>query len=167
MRDRVVLTTLRVLALAVVLCLFRPTLVVRAAVNQQNVVAVLLDDSRSMTIPDQDSKARAEFLRAQFGPDGALQKSLADKFLVRVFRFSSTAGRLGSVEEMRFDGVQTKLGPALTSVREELAGLPVAGVVLVTDGADTTDTSISDALLGLKAEKRRYLPSASAAAAAA
>ena len=153
-RDRVVLTTLRVLALAVVLfCLFRPTLVVRAAVNQQNVVAVLLDDSRSMTIPDQDSKARAEFLRAQFGPDGALQKSLADKFLVRVFRFSSTAGRLGSVEEMRFDGVQTKLGPALTSVREELAGLPVAGVVLVTDGADTTDTSISDALLGLKAEK--------------
>ena len=59
-RDRVVLTTLRVLALAVVLfCLFRPTLVVRAAVNQQNVVAVLLDDSRSMTIPDQDSKARA------------------------------------------------------------------------------------------------------------
>ena len=93
-----------------------------------------------MTIPDQDSKARAEFLRAQFGPDGALQKSLADKFLVRVFRFSSTAGRLGSVEEMRFDGVQTKLGPALTSVREELAGLPVAGVVLVTDGADTTDT---------------------------
>src|SRR5688572_4770905 len=153
-RDRVVLTTLRVLALAVVLfCLFRPTLVVRAAVNQQNVVAVLLDDSRSMQIPDQDSKARAEFVRAQFGPDGPLQKSLADKFLVRVFRFSSTAGRLGSVEEMRFDGVQTKLGPALTSVREELAGLPVAGVVLVTDGADTTDTSISDALLGLKAEK--------------
>ena len=38
-------------------------------------------------------------------------------------------------------------------MREELAGLPVAGVVLVTDGADTTDTSISDALLGLKAEK--------------
>jgi hypothetical protein len=47
-RDRVVLTTLRLLALAVVLfCLFRPTLVVRAAVDQQNVVAVVLDDSRS------------------------------------------------------------------------------------------------------------------------
>jgi uncharacterized membrane protein len=153
-RDRVVLTTLRVLALAVVLfCLFRPTLVVRAAVNQQNVVAVLLDDSRSMQIPDQDGKARAEFLRAQFGQDGALLKSLSDKFLVRVFRFSSTAGRVESVGEMRFDGVQTKLGPALTSVREELAGLPVAGVVLVSDGADTTDTAIGDALLGLKAEK--------------
>ena len=153
-RDRVVLTTLRVLALAVVLfCLFRPTLVVRAAVNQQNVVALVLDDSRSMQIPDQNSQPRGEFLRGQFGEKGELLASLKDKFLVRVFRFSSAAGRLGSAAEMRFDGSQTKLGPALTSVREELAGLPVAGIVLVTDGADTTDASIGDALLGLKAEK--------------
>jgi uncharacterized membrane protein len=153
-RDRVVLTSLRLLALAVVLfCLFRPTLVVRAAVNQQNVVAVLLDDSRSMQIPDHNSQSRAQFLREQFGPDGALLRSLSDRFLVRVFRFSSAAGRLNSVEEMKFDGTQTKLGPALTSVREELAGLPVAGIVMASDGADTTDTSIADALLGLKAEK--------------
>jgi hypothetical protein len=153
-RDRVVLTTLRLLALAVVLfCLFRPTLVVRAAVNQQNVVAVLLDDSRSMQIPDQNGKPRAEYLRTQFAENGELMKSLKDKFLVRVFRFSSAAGRLGSAQDLRFDGSQTKLGPALTSAREELAGLPVAGIVLVTDGADTTDAAIGDALLGLKAEK--------------
>jgi uncharacterized membrane protein len=153
-RDRVILTTMRVLALAVVLfCLFRPTLVVRAAVAQQNVVAVLLDDSRSMKIADQGGQTRGQFLQTQFGGDGALIKSLKDRFLVRVFRFSSTAGRLGSASEMQFDGTQTKLGPALTSAREELAGLPVAGVVLVSDGADTTDASIADALLGLKAEK--------------
>ncbi len=153
-RDRVVLTALRVLALAVVLfCLFRPTLVVRAAVNQQNVVAVLLDDSRSMQIPDQNGQPRGQYVRTEFGENGALFKSLKDKFLVRVFRFSSAAGRLGTAEEMRFDGSQTKLGPALTGAREELAGLPVAGIVMVTDGADTTDASIGEALLGLKAEK--------------
>src|SRR5262245_45156850 len=51
LRDRIVLTTLRVAALAVVLfCLFRPTLVVRAAADQQNVIGILLDDSRSMQI---------------------------------------------------------------------------------------------------------------------
>ena len=153
-RDRVVLTTLRVLALAVVLfCLFRPTLVVRAAVDQQNVVAVLLDNSRSMQIPDQGSQPRGQYIRSQFGPDGALLKTLSDKFLVREFQFSSTSGRLTSTQDMKFDGAQTKLGTALTSVREELAGLPVAGIVLVSDGADTTDASIADALLGLKAEK--------------
>jgi uncharacterized membrane protein len=66
-RDRVVLTALRMVALAlVVFCLFRPTLVVKAAIPQQNVVAVLMDDSRSMQIADWDNnQPRAEFLRQQ------------------------------------------------------------------------------------------------------
>ena len=155
LRDRVILTSLRVAALALVLfCLFRPTLVVRAAVAQQNVVAVLLDDSRSMLIPDEGESPRADYVRSQFAaPDSPLLKSLSDRFLVRTFRFSSTATRLGTPEQLTFDGTQTRLAPALESAREELAGLPVAGIVLVTDGADTTDTSLGDALLGLKAEK--------------
>ena len=58
-RDRIILTGLRIAALALVLfCLFRPTLIVRAAVDQQNVVAVLLDDSRSMQIPDWNGQPR-------------------------------------------------------------------------------------------------------------
>jgi uncharacterized membrane protein len=155
LRDRIVLTSLRVVALGLVLfCLFRPTLVVRAAVDQQNVVAVLLDDSRSMQIPDWDAKARSQYVRDQFGaPDSPLLKSLADRFLVRVFRFSSASGRVSSAGELRFDGSQTRLGTALDGVREELAGLPVAGVILVSDGADTSEGTLSNALLGLKAEK--------------
>ncbi len=154
-RDRVILTGLRIAALALVLfCLFRPTLVVRAAVAQQNVVAVLLDDSRSMMIPDEGEAPRADYVRNQFGgPDSPLLKSLSERFLVRVFRFSSTATRMASPTDLKFEGTQTKLAPALESAREELAGLPVAGIVLVTDGADTTDAAIGDALLGLKAEK--------------
>ncbi|MBI4887522.1 MAG: hypothetical protein HY824_10540 [Acidobacteria bacterium] len=155
LRDRIVLTALRMAALALLLfCLFRPTLVVRAAVPQQNVVAVLLDDSRSMQIPDWSGRPRGEFITQQFGaPGGALLTSLSDRFLVRVFRFSSTAGRLNSVNDLTFGGSQTRLGRALDGAREELAGLPVSGVVLVSDGADTSDASFADALLGLKAEK--------------
>ncbi len=155
LRDRIVLTTLRIAALALVLfCLFRPTLVVRAAVNQQNVVAVLLDDSRSMQIADEDGKPRAEYVREQFGSaDSPLMKSLTDRFLVRTFRFSSATGRMTSANDLTFNGSQTKLAPALDGAREELAGLPVAGVILVSDGADTTDTSIADTLLGMKAQR--------------
>ena len=154
-RDRVVLTTLRLLALALVLfCLFRPTLVVRAAVNQQNVVAVLLDDSRSMQIPDFNGRPRADYVREQFAaPDSPLLRALSERFLVRTFRFSSTAGRADSVSALTYQGTQTKLGTALDGVREELAGLPVSGVVVVSDGADTSEAAIGDALLGLKAEK--------------
>jgi len=155
MRDRVVLTVLRVAALGLVLfCLFRPTLIVRAAVPQQNVVAVLLDDSRSMQIPDWQGKARGQFVKEQFGTaTSAVMKALSDRFLVRTFRFSSTAGPLESPADLTFNGSQTRLGTALDGAREELAGLPVSGVVLVSDGADTTDSSLADALLGLKAEK--------------
>ena len=155
LRDRIILTSLRVVALALVLfCLFRPTLIVRAAVDQQNVVAVLLDDSRSMQIPDWNGQPRGAYLRDQFAaPESALLKSLSSKFLVRTFRFSSTANRMASAKDLTFTGAQTKLSTALDGARDELAGLPVAGVVLVSDGADTTDASLDPALLGMKAQK--------------
>ena len=53
LRHRLVLTTLRIATLALVLfCLFRPVLVVRAAVSQQNFVGVLIDEAcRSRTKP--------------------------------------------------------------------------------------------------------------------
>jgi uncharacterized membrane protein len=154
-RDQVILTTLRVIALALVLfCLFRPTLIVRAAVDQQNVVAVLLDDSRSMQIPDIGGKPRGTFVQEQFGTgDGPVMKSLSDRFLVRTFRFSSAASRLPSGSALTFSGSKTNLGAALDGVRDELAGLPVAAVVLVSDGADTANEPLDEALLGLKAGK--------------
>jgi uncharacterized membrane protein len=154
-RDRVVLTALRMAALAlVVFCLFRPTLVVKAAIPQQNVVAVVMDDSRSMQIADWNNKPRAEFLRQELAATTSpLLKSLSDRFLVRTFRFSSASARVNSVKDLTFGGSQTKIAAALDGVREELAGLPVAGIVLVTDGADTTEGSLTNTLLNLKAEK--------------
>ena len=155
LRDRLALTALRMLILALVLfCLFRPTLVVRAAVPQQNVVAVLLDDSRSMQIPDWGGQPRGDFVRQQFGSvESPIIKALSDRFLVRTFRFSSTANRIEPEDGLTFNGSQTRLAPSLEGAREELAGLPVSGVVLVSDGADTSDVALGDALLGLKAEK--------------
>ena len=96
-RDRVVLTALRMAALAlVVFCLFRPTLVVKAAIPQQNVVAVLMDDSRSMQIGDwNNNQPRAEFLRQELAATTSpLLKSLSERFLVRTFRYSATSGRV-------------------------------------------------------------------------
>jgi uncharacterized membrane protein len=107
-----------------------------------------------MQISDWSGQPRGEFLRQQFAaPESPLTKALSERFLVRVFRFSSTASRLDSVKDLTLGGSQTKLGSALDGVRDELAGLPVAGMVLVSDGADTSEATLTDALLGLKAEK--------------
>ena len=137
----------------IVFCLFRPVLIVKAAMAQQNFLAVLIDDSRSMQIGDADEgQARGDFARHQFGDrTAATLKRLSDKFVVRTFRFSSNATRLATPSELTFGGVETKLGAALDGARQELAGLPLAGMVLVTDGADTTDAALADAVLSLKA----------------
>jgi len=151
-KHRIVLTAIRVATLGLMLfCLFRPVLVVRAAVSQQNFIGVLLDDSRSMQIADEGGQTRGAVTRQQFSPESAVMKSLSEKFIVRTFRFSSAARRLTSPQELTFAGSQTRLGTALEGARQELAGLPLAGLVMVSDGADTTDASLSDALLALKA----------------
>ena len=152
-RHRLVLATIRVATFALVLfCLFRPVLVVRAAVSQQNFIGVLLDDSRSMRVADWNGQPRGAFVREQFGaPDAGVVRSLADRFAVRTFRFSSSSARLAAPGDLTFGGSQTRLGSALDSARQELAGLPLAGLVLVSDGADTTEASLTDALLALKA----------------
>jgi hypothetical protein len=152
-RHRLVLAAIRTVTLILLLvCLFRPVLVVKAAVSQQNFLGVLIDDSRSMQIADWNGNARGLFARQQFvGPEASLLKSLSERFVVRTFRFSSAATRVGAATDLTFGGAQTRIGTALDGARQELAGLPLAGLVVVSDGADTTEASLTDALLALKA----------------
>ena len=155
-RERLVLGVLRIAALGLILfCIFRPVLIVKAAVTQQNVVGVLIDDSRSMQLPatNESSGSRADLVRSTFAnPDSPVMRGLSDRFLIRTFRFSSSTARVGSQADLTFTGTQTRLANAIESARQELAGLPVSGLVLVTDGADTTDATVADALLASKAE---------------
>ncbi len=152
-RQRATLLLLRVVALAILLfCIFRPVLVVKAAVSQQNVVGILIDDSRSMQLNDENG-SRADLVRRTFAnPDSPVMRALSDRFLTRTFRFSSSTARVSAPSDLTFAGTQTRLANAIESARAELAGLPVAGLVLVTDGADTTDATVADALLASKAE---------------
>lgn len=153
-RDRVLLIGLRLGVLALLLfSLFRPMLILKAAVPQQNFLGVLLDDSRSMAIADRDGKARSEFVQEEFGkgPDSPLLTALAQKFVLRYFRFSSGTERVPSPAGLTYDGTATRMGTALERARDELSGLPLAGLVMVTDGADTSDAAIDEQLASLKA----------------
>ena len=152
-RHRIVLAAMRTAILLLLLfCLFRPVLVVKAAVPQQNFLGVLIDDSRSMQIADWNNAPRGTFARQEFNtPASPLLKQLSDRFVLRTFRFSSVASRLGNSADLTFAGGQTRIGRSLDGARQELAGLPLAGLVVVSDGADTTDASLGDALLAMKA----------------
>ena len=151
--DRAVLTGIRFTILALLLlCLFRPVLVLSRIVPQQNFLGVLFDDSRSMQIADRDGQTRADFVIQQFGgAESSVLAALADRFALRLFSFSSTTNRIEAVSDLTYDGTQTHLGQALTRAHDELAGVPLSGLVVVTDGADNADEPLGDALLPLQA----------------
>jgi uncharacterized membrane protein len=157
--DRVALTAVRTLALVVLLlCLLRPTLVVSSVVPQQNYLAVLVDDSRSMRIADEGEGTRAAFVAQTFGnADAAVLRALEERFQVRYFRFASDVERLPTVGDLVFEGGRTSIAPALNRVREELGSLPLSGIVLVTDGADGVEavdgavSPLAETLLALRA----------------
>src|SRR5262245_52091984 len=160
LRDKVVLMILRLGFVAVALfCLARPTLVLKAAVPQQNFLGVLVDDSRSMMIADHDGQPRSQFVQHEFtGPNAALLKELSNRFVLRFFKFSASAGRVASASEAHYEGTSTRLGDALERARDELSGLPLAGLVMLTDGADTSDLSLDDPLASLKARSIPVFP---------
>ncbi|HEU4787366.1 MAG TPA: hypothetical protein VFS57_08165, partial [Gemmatimonadaceae bacterium] len=153
-RDRWVLGSLRVAALVVLIaCLFRPMLLLSAAVPQRNYVGVLIDDSRSMRIADRDGKPRSDWIEHAFGgPDSTLLKALRERFIVRLFRFSSDAQRVDSAAALTFNAGETHLAPAIEQARQELDGVPLSGLVVLSDGADNSRTPIGDELLSLRAK---------------
>lgn len=152
-RDRMVLATIRIAALALVLgCLFRPMLLLSAPVPQRNFVGVLIDDSRSMQIADGGERARNEIVRTALGSsDSSLIAALRERFQVRLFRFGGSTQRIEDVSALGFNAAETKVGDAIFSARQELDAVPLSGLIVLSDGADNGGQAIEDELLSLKA----------------
>jgi len=164
-RDRWILTGLRAAAFSVlVFVLFRPILLVSTVVPRRNFVAVLLDDSQSMRVADEGDGTRAQRILEWFAsptdseqPDGGagtLRRELEDRFRLRLYGFSSDADRVDGPEALAFDGSRTSIGGALERVGQEMAGLPLSGIVVVSDGADNDEgsgVSLSQSLLNVRA----------------
>ena len=150
--DRWVLAALRGAAfLLLFFIVMQPGLVLTSVVPQRNFLAVLVDDSRSMTINDRDGSSRADKATGLLDPDGDLIDALNEDFALRYFRFSSAPARIDGVDAMTFDGSNTRIGNALAYARNELQGVPLSGIVVVSDGGDNTDAALGEALLPLRA----------------
>ena len=161
--DRAVLTTIRLCVLGIILfLLLQPSLVVSTAVPQENFVGIVIDDSRSMRITDYGGEGvapRSDFVREIFGdPDSELMTALNERFKLRFFRFSDSAERLENIDELLYSGGQTHIGAALDFAYQELAAVPLAGLIVVTDGADNSIDGLSDALQSLRAHSIPVFP---------
>ncbi|HUW57505.1 MAG TPA: glutamine amidotransferase [Planctomycetota bacterium] len=142
------LTVLRVVVLALLLfIIFPPVLLTKDVRVRDRFVAVLVDDSRSMTIPDAaEGASRLESARKiLFGGErsgsggvGGVLDGVRGLCGVRVFRFADRLERLASPDDLKGQGHVTDLFTALKGVDEQLRGVPLAAVVLLTDGNHNT-----------------------------
>jgi hypothetical protein len=153
-RERLTLGVLRASAVAIVVAaLGRPMLAVSSAVPQRNVLAVLLDDSRSMTIADTDDGTRAAAVQRVFGDSAALVRELGERFSLRFYRFAADVRPAAGAASLSGTGTRSDLAAALQGAREELAGAPLAGMIVVSDGADNGGQDLEPALLALRARR--------------
>jgi hypothetical protein len=145
---------LRASALGLVaLCLLQPALMLSSVMPQQSFVGILVDDSQSMRVPDGggEGASRADVAVGALSPaEGSLRSLLDPRFKVRVFSFARDARRIESSEELSFAGAETRIDRALAEAADELAAVPLSGLVLLTDGAQTSDEGLADVLLELK-----------------
>jgi len=151
-RVRILLVSLRSAALLLLFfCALQPVLIVSTAVPQENFIGILIDDSLSMQLTDYAQQPRSTLIDDLFGPeDSQLLTPLSERFKLRYFAFSSTTGRIRDLSELSFTGQKTHIGQALERARQELAAVPLSGLVVITDGADNNDASLTEPLLALR-----------------
>ena len=144
---------LQSLVLAILLTLlWLPTLVLQTVLPQQNVVAVLVDDSASMAMADTGTP-RVQQVQETFRPDGPLMTALREKFQVRTYRFSKHVNRLATVNDLTAGGAASRIEDALAEAYSEMRHLPLAGIILASDGAQNGSEAPPDAFEELKARQ--------------
>ena len=130
--------------------LWHPALSVATLRPQQNVVAVLVDDSRSMSIADESGTRLA---RAQSLLNGGLLKSLGDRFQVRLYKFGTDAQRIQKPLEIAGTAPATRIGNTLDRVMAESSSLPLGAIVLLTDGADNAGGIDLDTVAAIRRQR--------------
>jgi uncharacterized membrane protein len=138
---RALLTSLRALTLLlIVLFLLRPVQVVPAEGARDSVVAILVDGSRSMRLAD-DGTARIDRARAIAEQ---LQRDLGSHFQFEILSFGESLART-EIAQLSADARRSDLTAALRSVSERFRGRQLAGIVVVSDGGDTTAQDVTGA----------------------
>lgn len=137
-RQRITLTLFRGLAL---LALFffacRPVLLLPPATAGDVVVPVLVDVSRSMRIADADGESR--LAKASTIVAGDLMPVLSRTARVELFAFADQVAPV-ELEALAPNGRTTDLGGAIETIKARFRGRLVAGIVVLSDGGDTTQS---------------------------
>ena len=147
-------------------CLLKPFLTIYQTNPDDSYLLVMVDKSKSMQITDSADAvtrlnrvntllfgdASLESAPTKKGEEGLLEK-LNSKFKVRLFGFDTTAKRIPSEALTSAEGESTNIPQALNEALDDLQGVPLSGLVLLTDGVDRSGTDIAKFAMQIRERK--------------
>ena len=149
------------LALITVLFFLLAVPILRTMRSRQEVfTVVLVDTSRSMRVSDTVAGQPGTFSRMAAArrlllgdgqKDEGFLKKINRSGKVLVYGFDQDVRRITTEAELKADGQFTNIFRGVRDMQAELRGMPLAAVVLITDGARNTGGSTQDAAALLKA----------------
>jgi uncharacterized membrane protein len=140
------------LAALLLVLLWQPAITVAELRPQQNIIAVLVDDSRSMAISEDGVTREAQAVKAlQNGVLASLNRS----FQTRLYRVDDVPARIDSLQDLQPRAPSTRIGDSLKQLSEETSDLPIGAVVLLSDGDDNAGGISTDAINALRT---RHIP---------
>jgi uncharacterized membrane protein len=135
--------------------LMRPVVVIPSVIPKSTTVAVLTDDSRSMTLQDENGRSRLEAAKELLNPQGSFARGLDDKFKVGLYGFAASTAKLKNPSELKGEGAATDLANAMQEAVKDSTGSPLSALVVISDGGANTARDLGAQLRELKA---RNLP---------
>jgi hypothetical protein len=137
----------------ILLLLWQPAITVSALSSQQNIIAVVVDDSRSMAIRDSAGKTREAMALAAL-QNGVLS-GLQNRFQTRLYRLGNGIKQTDGPKGIEPVEAATHIGDGLKQLATETADIPIGAILLLSDGGENSTGISADALQALR---NRHLP---------
>ncbi|MGB6721064.1 MAG: hypothetical protein WBE72_09740, partial [Terracidiphilus sp.] len=138
--------------------LWQPAMSVSELSSQQNIVAIVVDDSRSMGIADSDGKTREAAALAAL--EGGLLAGLKKRFQTRIYRLGSGLARVDSPQQIVPQEPATHIAAGLEQLVSQTSDLPIGAILLLSDGSENTAAASGSGIApeALEALRNRRLP---------
>lgn len=142
---RALAAALKALGLAALaLCLTDPLLSGVRPRRGANIFAIVVDDSQSLQIHDRGvEESRGQRMQSLLLAETPWQSRLCQDFDVRRLAFGTQLRAVDDFSALGFDVAGTSVSATLVSLARRFRGLPIAGILLLTDG-NATDALAAD-----------------------
>jgi uncharacterized membrane protein len=137
--------TLKILGFSgLALCLLEPLITSMRARQGANMFAIVADNSQSMSIHERGAAvSRGDAVHELLNSASGWQKRLSTDFDARRFAFDAHLRSVDQFGSLKFDGSRSLLNSTLNSLSRRFRGLPLAGIMLITDGNATDAVEVA------------------------